>query len=315
MATFNDLLSQPQYQPTAKPIILKPGESVGPGGRIQSVLGDSTINSGLSGNIIDPTAAAKAQSDAGLSSVLNQYNNQRDNLLSSLSGLDSQKQNSVNALNNELSNFQTSVNQQKAASTQNIQDQTSRALSSAQDVQKANRNTLRGLGILGSSAAGELLSKPLQQFDTEKARLNQLGVQRINELDTSYNQALSQHQLAIQQLESQFNDLRGKIQNDLRFNDTQKSDAVAQATAAFQARATDIQNSLTQYQQTVAQQKAQTAQQLQALNSYKPDSANLSGISGAGISGQQQTPNSASASIYQTDPTKRGDLLSNNYFG
>lgn len=167
-------------------------------------------------------------------------------------------------------------------------------------MQKSNRNVLRALGILSSSAAGEMLNKPINEYGKQAADLGQQLVQRKNDIQQWLQDRTAEHQTAVRDVQSQYANLVGQIQNDLRFNDRQRSDAVRSASAALQTRIQQIQESAKQYALTAQNYNNQILQQVAQLQLYQNPQANTSGIQQQLLSNMMpMQPTNTSAPIYQ----------------
>lgn len=261
----------------------------------------------------DLTSSANQQNNALLSQLNTQYDYNAAQLNNQLGTLGSQRQNSLNSLDNQLSGVQKQVDTSKTNATTNRDTQTADARQTAQDVQLKNRNTLRALGILNSSAAGDLLSKPLNEYDKQRAQIYQATTQRLNELDDFMNQQVKAHSDAVANIESQYQNLVGQIQTDLRFNDRQRSDAINAANAALTQRLADIKQSLFNYQAQVDAQKQSAAQGLSQLANYTNPTANLSGIAAQTVN-TAPTQQSSDATIYQgQDQQKKKEIGGFNF--
>lgn len=193
-------------------------------GTSSSLTGSSTTNGlGTMDSLYADMLSANNKSTKNQQRALeNQYNLYNDQIAQ-------QEQ----TLNNQLTNARTDLgNQTDQAVQQTYED--------ANNTQRANRNVLRALGILGSSAAGEMLSKPLQQADKAASQLR-----------TQYTSQMAN-------LQSQYADLLGKIKADQRFQGQAKIDAIKQLQDAAKQTALGIQQSAIQYAQALQQQKQQT---------------------------------------------------------
>lgn len=295
-------VSQPspqKYGPTALAPLLSPlpGSNQSPGGGGQSQPTLSNPYQGLD-------QAAQSGYDAELSAANSALDYERDQLTGQLSSLDRQKANSLSSLQTQLKGVETEVGKQKERSQQGTQDAISQAGSVARTTQSKNRNVLRALGILNSSAAATELTKPINEFDQERARLVRGNLQRLQDLDDFYLQKVDESKNATREIESQYTDLVGRIQNDLRFNDRQRTQAVRDATAALQARKAEIATQMANYQAQIGQLKANFTAQIDEIANYADPAADISRIASMGITGGtgQQSSN---AQIYQGDEEKR----------
>jgi len=214
--------------------------------------------------------AARSQYDADVSAENSSFDYNRDQLLSQLGSLGGQRDLATKSLDDQLGGVRSTIGNQKTLAQQNTESQIGRAGDTAHNVQKQNRNVLRALGILNSSAAGELLSKPMNQFDQQRGDLNLQLQNRNAELDNFLNERITEHQNAYQGVIQQFNDLTGKIQTDLRFNDRQRLDAIRGANAALKSRITEIQSSAQQFQQQVNLQRQQISNGMNSMQEFNP---------------------------------------------
>ena len=273
-----------------------------------STLSGSTGSTGTNNNtnvFTDASNAAQSQNDALLSSLNTQFDQTSAQLNNQLGYLGTQKDNSLNELNTAFSGVENQAKNQKTASQTNTDNAISQAGSVAQSTQLQNRNILRALGILNSSAGGDLLSKPINEFDKQRASLVAAHLQRINELDDALNQAASQHANAVKSLEDNYSNLVGQIQTDLRFNDRQRADAIKSANAALQQRLSDIQTSLFNYKTQVDAAKANSANTISSIANYTSPTADLSAF-------QAIDPGAAKASgnaqIYDPNYQKKNQI-------
>lgn len=228
--------------------------------------------------------AAQSGYDSELSAANSALDYERGNLLSSLDSLGRQKADSLSSLETDLKGINTEVGAQKTRSQQATDEAIGQAGSIARTTQAKNRNVLRALGILNSSAAGTELSKPINEFDQERARLVRGNLDRIKQLDDFYLQKVDEGKQAAREIDSQYTDLVGRIQNDLRFNDRQRTQAVKDATAALNTRKSEIATTLVNYQNQVKQLKGNFAAQLAELKLAADPTADPTGIMNTGLS-------------------------------
>lgn len=242
------------------------------------------------------------------------YNQTKENLLSQVGSLEGQRDRAVSDIELGLSGVQNQVGASKTNAQTNADTQIRQGGSIAKSTQQQNRNVLRALGIINSSAAGEMLSKPVNEFAQQRASIQQAVGQRLSELDDFLNQKTAEANSAKNGIISQFTDLYGKIQSDLRFNDSQRNDALQAAGAALNQRLSDIQTSLLNYQTQADLQKQNFLQGLAQISAYDNPSINTNSILSNILSntGNSNTQNSVTASIYN-DPTKKQQGLSGAY--
>lgn len=249
--------------------------------------------------------AAQDQNAALLSQLNTQYDYNAAQAQNQLSALGNQKNDTLSQLDTQLAGVQSQVGNAKTNAQTQADKNTQDALATAQEVERKNRNALRALGILNSSAAGEQLSKPYNEYDRQRATIAQALTSRIGELDDFLNQKVAEHADAVKSVLTQFNDLTGRIQTDLRFNDRQRADAIQSANAALSQRLAEIQNSMFNYKAQVESLKNSYSTGLNQLSQYVDPTANLAAIQAQGVSGVT-TPQAQTAQIYTPeDPTKK----------
>lgn len=298
----------------------KPGYVQGTANRVPiskgSVLGaltgpGATAPTQPSGSVFsDASSAAQSENDALLSQINSEYDYNRSNLLSQIESLGRQQSDAEAQLETQRTGITTDVNRQKKQSQDITEENINTARSTAQDVQRKNRNTLRALGILNSTAAGELLSKPFNEFDKQRAQFVQSNVNRLQQLDDFLNQKNSELADAARAIKTQYTDLVGRIQNDLRFNDRQRVDAVKSANAALQQRLSEIKTAQFNYQAQVDALKGKITTGINEISNYTAPSVNTGALLSTGINvSEQQAP--STVGIAQDEEQKR--LLSSLY--
>lgn len=258
----------------------------------------------------DPSAALNQQNDALLSSLNTQYDYNAAQAQNQLGDLGNQKDQSLTAINNEMDSVKNQVGTEKTAAQTNNDTQVIDAGSIAHSTQMQNRNILRSLGILNSSAASESLAKPMNEFDKQRAQLGTALSQRFNQLDDFLNTQVASHQAAVQSIQQNYQSLVGKIQTDLRFNERQRADAIKAANSALTGHLADIQSSLLNYQQQVNAAKQQYGTQAaQVIQGYTQPTANLSNIKSTAVQGANQ--GQVGLNIFNT-PNKNNDQIGAN---
>jgi len=135
------------------------------------------------------------------------------------------------------------------------------AYDTAKSTQRSNRNVLRSLGILSSSAAGEILSNPMVAAQKAAAYFDQIKVQKIAEA-----------QAGMQQVQMQYEKLVADIQTDLRFDQRDQELAIQQATDALNGRIAEIQQAAVAWNQSLIQQRQQYAMDLVKIQAYSDPS-------------------------------------------
>lgn len=251
--------------------------------------------------------ARKAQ-EAQLSQLNTAYDYQASQARNQLSDLETQKNNTLSQYDAYQANTQNQVNTSKQEAQANADKQIADALKTAQDVQLANRRALRGLGILSSSAAGEELSKPMNAYDEQRASIVTGLGQRINQLNDFMNQKVSEFNAAKQDVTSKFQSLYNNIQNDLRFNERQRADAIQAAGAALQDRIAQIESQKIAYAQAVKNQQLSFAQSIASIQAQQNPGADYSKILGSALKTSSNFYSSPTASIYQGNQDEKKRL-------
>lgn len=287
------------------------GISTGGGGSRQlSSLTDEAARNEFGMSLADLLRSNNAAAEQARSAELGRANTQYDYLASQLqnqlSGLDTQKANATNEIDTGLSGVQNQIGLSRTNAQNSTDQQIQQAGSIAKSSQQQNRNVLRALGIINSSAAGELLSKPINEFGKQRAQLQQALVGRFNELDNTLDQATKEAANKKNEILSNYTQLYNNIQNDLRFNDRQRVDALNSINAAASQHLADIQQSVLNYQNQVNLQKQNFAMQMAQISGYQNPNIDFTGINNATLtnSGAGATK---TAAIYQ-DPLKKNAL-------
>lgn len=308
------------YNATTSPMGYTPATN---SGRTGSVLGASTkkTTDNLSGTLSaqsqqpqqDPYAgmqnAAQSAADAQLSSLQTEWDRNKANLEGQLSGLGTQRQSALENMGQQLSNLQNQVGSARQSAQESAASNIADAGSIARSTQAKNRNTLRALGILSSSAAGDILSQPMNAFGQERAKIESALAQRNKELDDTLVQKTAEHSQMVKDLESQYAQLTSQIQSDLRFSDRERANAIAAANAAAQQRMAEIQTAQATWNNQVQAQKQNLALTLAQLGGWKPTSADLGRISGTLLSGV--TPNYTTQQTSIVGDQQKRDIYGN----
>lgn len=213
--------------------------------------------------------SAEAQRAAALSQANTEFDRNKAALELQLGGLGTQKDNAFAEIDTGLEGVISQVEKSRNNAQTNTDQQVQQAGSIAQSTQDQNRRVLRALGIINSTAAGELLTKPMNEFDKQRGQLQVALGQRLGELDDFMNQKASEAQNAKNDILSQYTQAYNAIQNDLRFNDRQRLDAVQAINAQAQQHLADIQNQLFNYQNQINIQKQNFAMGLAQMAAYQ----------------------------------------------
>lgn len=242
---------------------------------------------------INPSDLVKSQQDAlsaNNQAELDKINTEYDRLSGDYEHAKTDAYNQYNTGLSQLDNSLSTINNQTNSAKNQAKLSTDNAIAeaggTAQNVQRGNRNTLRALGILNSSFAGEKLSAPIEEFAKQRGALQDQYIQRINDLNDFYNQKVAETQTARQNLLGNYNAVLDKINSDMRFNEQQKQGAIDSLKAAFQNNLATINASVLNYQQAVQAAAQQAAMQLTQLMAYRNPGADLNAIYGQNLNNQ-----------------------------
>lgn len=204
---------------------------------------------------------------------------------------------------------QKQIDAQKASQIQDANDRTVEEIAAGSSTARASqlkiRNMLRGLGILASSAAAELLSQPINEFSTQKAQINQALTKRLGEIDTWYNGQLSTLAAAKRDIEFQYSSMVDKIKSDIRFTESERASSLAQARNSLQEKMLEIRASLSNVQQGVTSSLSDLGSFVGQINDGSINDTYNNALSGV-TQGQNQSGD------YYGDPTKKKQ---NDYSG
>ena len=231
-------------------------------------LGASTANTGgNTGNEIFNTQSenAKDQSALDLEAALKEHDYYAQLGQGQITSLGEQQANALGALGQNYGLAQGQATTAGAEATSDTQSAKNKTLSTAQGVQKSNRNVLRALGILSSSAAGEMLNKPMNEYAKQAADLEQGLIRRKDVIKDWLLARTAEFQQATAQTTQKFNDMVNQINTDLRFNAGQRADAVKQASAALKTTLANIETQKLNYQQTANQYASNILAQIAQL--------------------------------------------------
>lgn len=253
---------------------------------------------------------ARKSNEAEVSRLNTAYDYQASQARNQLSDLETQKNNSLSEIDNYQKNTRNQVETSKQEAQTNADTQINEALKTAEDVKQSNRGVLRALGILSSSAAGEILAKPMNAFDEQRAKIVTSLGDRIKGLNDFLNQKVSEFDIAKTNIVSNFNSLYNNIQNDLRFNERQRADAIKAAGAALQDRIAQIESQKIAYAQAVKNQQLSFAQSIASIQAQQNPGADLNKILGSALKISSNFYSSPTASIYQGNQDKEKRLSS-----
>lgn len=242
---------------------------------------------------------------AQLRALQTEYDRNRANLEGQLSQLGTDRSQGLSTLQSAVDEYGNLIGTQKTDAENARAKQVQSAGSAARQTQAKSRNVLRALGILSSSAAGDILSRPMTEFAGQRADINLQTQQRIQQLDDALAQKTSEHANLVKQLESQYASLVGQIQSDLRFSDRERADAVAQANAAAQKALSDIKMAQANWQNQINAAKNGLMTSQTSLQNHPNPTADVGAITNTGLNTTQQyNPQRYQASIVTPDKEK-----------
>ena len=251
---------------------------------------------------------AKSQAQLELEQALNEYDYYAEQAQNQIGQLGTQKASALSEMGTALGKSQKQATTATEEATSATLSAKGKALSTAQDVQRKNRNVLRALGILSSSAAGEMLGKPMTEYGTQAGELEQSLLKRKVVVQDWLGERTAEHQKAVADLEQKYTDLVSNIQTDLRFNDRQRTTAVKAAQNALQQRISEIQQSAMNYQMAAQNYNSNIISQIAQLKLYQNPQADISGLLGTLINPQQTTYGGGQVGTQQTEEQRRKAL-------
>jgi hypothetical protein len=310
--------------PTYNGPISSPGVNYSTGG---SVLGGSTYKSPTlsSGGTTtsqptyqDPyagvTSSTQDEAAAQLQALNTEYDRNKSELEAQLAQAGTARTQGLSSLQGAVDEYGNLIKNQRTSAEQSAAKNIQSAGSAARQTQGKSRNILRALGILSSSAAGDILSRPMTEFAGQRAEINQATTARLQQLDDAFAQKTSEHANLVAQLESQYGDIVGRIQSDLRFSDRERADAIAAANSALLSRLSEIKMAQANWQNEINAQKNALTSSGTSLASFTNPSADIGAIQSTALNPQQQYKPGQQVSIYGTDK-RLSDLYGSGALG
>ena len=262
--------------------------------------------------------SAKSQAQVELEAALNEYDYNAGELNAQSGQLDTQRTSSLGTIDTEAARAQKEGLTAKEEATSATLSAQGKALSTAQDVQRTNRNVLRALGILSSSAAGEMSIKPMNEYGKQSGDLQQGLVKRLAVVEDWLMKRTEDFAKVKTDLEAKYTELKENISRDLRFNYRQRITAVKAAGAALSQRLADIKVAAANYQVAAKNQSDNMLLWLAQLKMYQNPSADVSSIFNTLLSQVQQNSSSGVGALpYQQEQKKDiyGNPISNTLSG
>lgn len=265
-------------------------------------------NGGNGDPYYDAAAAARSYYDANKSAIEAQYGKYLSDLDLQEQSANTGRTNALSSLSSSLTQAQDTGAQQKTESEQGRDTAIKQAADTARSTQRMNRNVLRALGILGSSYAADKLQEPTNAFDEQRANVVQTHLDNVNKVDTWLRQQQANYSQSVKEVEDQYSQLLGRIQNDRRFSQEQKVAAFQQAGSAYEQALNQIGESFANAKSQANQAVQNLALQIANVAQTNNPNANLSDILSKSLASAQQYSSPITTSLY--DPTKRKELLS-----
>lgn len=253
-------------------------------------------------------SAEEEAARAELASLNTEFDRNRSLLEGQLGNLSTSRENALSNFNNQKQNLLSQISGQKADAYSERDKNIDSAAQAARNTQSSNRNMLRALGILNSTAAGDILSRPLNEFDRTKAEYVQLAQKRTGELDDYLNAKTSELTLAVKELEDNYANLMGQIQTDLRFSDRERADAVRSANAALSQRMSEIKMAQVNHQNEVNAQKQNIALELAKLGDYNMPGYDINQMQSTQFNPQTESYKPAQVGVYEDEKKRLSDL-------
>ena len=253
--------------------------------------------------------AANNQAKAELEAAMNEYSRQEELGNQQIGQYQQEEAGTLSDINTMRGRVGTEATTAKTEAESATLKEKGKALSTAQDTQKTNRNILRALGILSSSAAGEMLTKPMTQYGQVSGELGTQLVKRKQQVDQWLMERNQDFDSQVTQIQNQYRGLVDRIRTDLRYNGEQRATAVKAASAALQQRMADIQQTAMQYQQAAREYNNNILGQIAQIQLYQNPQADVSSILSTMLNPGAQRPQGSTAAIYE-DPRKRNQTLS-----
>jgi hypothetical protein len=247
----------------------------------------------------------KNQAQIDLENALGEFDYQKEGLQAQSGQLDQQRLSALGTLDTSRGQAQTEATKAKEESASSTESAKNKALGAAQSVQRQNRNILRALGILQSSAGGEMLSKPMNEYQSQSGQLEQSHVKRLSTVEDWLMQRTQEFDKSKTDLETQYANLKENINRDLRFNDRQRLTAVKAASAALQQRTAEIDQQKLQYQQAAEQQSNNLLLKLAQLKMYQNPTADVTSIYNTLLQNAQSGMKAQTVGTVTEDPNKK----------
>lgn len=230
--------------------------------------------------------AANDSEKAQLAQIMAEYDRQQALYNNQIKFLGEQKTNQLGTYNTQLQGVLGQIDTAGVNAERDVERGTQNVYDTAKGTQRSNRNVLRALGILGSSAGGEMLTKPMDEASKQSGIMQEELGARKRELDTMKIQKQEEFANAVKDLETNYTKLISDIQVDQRYSQASKMAAIQQLNSATQQRLAEIDQAKMNWQYQFAQAEQQFAMDMAKMQSYQgitPDYKNLQGYSLANL--------------------------------
>lgn len=217
-------------------------------------------------------AAYDASNDsekAQLAQIMAEYDRQQALYNNQIKFLGEQKTNQLGTYNTQLQGVLGQIDTAGQNAERDVERGTQNVYDTAKGTQRSNRNVLRALGILGSSAGGEMLTKPMDEASKQSGIMQEELGARKRELDTMKIQKQEEFANAVKDLETNYTKLVSDIQIDQRYSNASKMAAIQQLNAATQQRVNELQQAEMNWKYQLAAAEQQFAMDLAKMQSYQ----------------------------------------------
>lgn len=196
----------------------------------------------------EQTGLAKDQAAQQASQLQSEYDYARELLAGQEQQAVSERDIAKSQLEQALQQVMKQGGRAKESAVQQAESATEQAASAAKQAERKTRGILRGLGILASSAAGELLSRPATEFQKVGADIQTQLSNKIKEVDDFLTAKTEENALKVQELLSNYASIVDRIRTDLRFNQREKLSALQQNKLALGQALSEIKANQVNYQ-------------------------------------------------------------------
>lgn len=253
----------------------------------------------------EQTGLAKSQAEQQAKQLQSEYDYARELLAGQEQQAISERDIAKSQLELALQQVMQQGGRAKESAIQQAESATEQAASAAKQAERKTRGTLRGLGILASSAAGELLSRPATEFQKVGADIQTQLSNKVKEVDDFLTAKTEENALKVQELLSNYASIVDRIRTDLRFNQREKLSALQQNKLALGQALSEIRANQVNYQMAVNTYKNNLLSDAGGLNTGLQTGGMNERISATAI-GSQPKDSKKGIDIY--NPRKKENL-------